>query len=314
MSKKNVLVTGGAGFIGSNLVNELSKDNCVTVIDDLSTGHLKNIQNLIDEQKISFIEGDITDLNFLQKTFRNIDFVFHLAAVSSVPKSIKDPITTNAVNVNGMFNVLLAARDNDVKKVVYSSSCAVYGNPSKCPINENTVTNPLSPYAASKLMGEHYCQLFTEVYELPTVSLRYFNVYGPQQDPGSEYAAVIPKFINLVLENKAIVIYGNGEQTRDFIFVKDVVNANILAAKTNVSGVFNVGSGKKTSIKDLAESIMQIKGKKIEIKYLKPRQGDILHSFADTSKIKKLNDKADYNLEKGLRKTFDWFKKSSSLN
>ncbi|MCG3221081.1 MAG: NAD-dependent epimerase/dehydratase family protein, partial [Candidatus Heimdallarchaeota archaeon] len=193
MSNKKILVTGGAGFIGSNLVKELVKKDSVTVIDDLSTGHIYNIQNLIDEQKITFVKGSVTDLDLLQESFKDVDFVFHLAAVSSVPKSIKDPVTTNAVNVNGMLNVLLAARDNNVKKVVYSSSCAVYGNPLKCPIKENTKTNPLSPYAASKLMGEYYCQVFTDAYDLNTVSLRYFNVYGPQQDPKSEYAAVIPK-------------------------------------------------------------------------------------------------------------------------
>jgi len=309
MSNKKTLVTGGAGFIGSNLVQELSKESHVTVIDDLSTGHLKNIQNLIDERKVTFIKGSITELDLLQKTFKDIDFVFHLAAIASVPKSIDDPFTANAVNVNGTFNVLLAARDNNVKKIVYSSSCAVYGNPLKCPIKEHAETNPLSPYAASKLIGEYYCQVFSEVYNLPTSSLRYFNIYGPNQDPASEYAAVVPKFIKNVLEDKPIIIYGNGKQTRDFVYVKDVVNANIFASKNNVSGVLNVGSGVKTSIKNLAELIMKINRKRVEIKYTSPRPGDILNSYADMSKIRKMNYKLEYDLEKGLKKTVDCFSK-----
>jgi len=314
MSEKKYLVTGGAGFIGSNLVKELSKNADVTVIDDLSTGKLENIQELIDEKKINFIKGSITDVDFLQKEFRNIDYVFHLAAIVSIPKSIIDPVTTHSVNVNGLFNVLIAARDNNVKKVVYSSSCAVYGNPLICPIKENSIKNPLSPYASSKLIGEYYCKIFSEVYKLPTSSLRYFNVYGPNQDPTSEYAAVVPKFIENILENKPIIIYSNGEQTRDFIYVKDVVKANILASKNKEIDVYNVGSGNKTTINELAKIIMKIKGKNIEIKYKDNRPGDILHSYAEMSKIKKLNYKAEYDLKKGLRKTFDWFTKSSSLN
>lgn len=309
MQNKKILVTGGAGFIGSNLVKRLSNDNDIIVLDDLSSGHLKNIQNLIDEKKINFIKGCISDLSLLKKIVENVDYVFHLAAIASVPQSIKDPINTNNVNVNGTFNVLLAAHENDVKKVVYSSSCAVYGNPSKCPINENIEAKPLSPYATSKLIGEYYCQVFSEVYNLSSVSLRYFNIYGPQQDPASEYAAVIPKFIDLSLKNKELIIYGDGKQTRDFVFVKDVVNANILSTKKDVNGVFNVGSGKKTSINHIAESIIKISGKNLGIKYLKPRPSDILHSFADASKFEKMSFRTEYALENGLKQTYEWFKK-----
>lgn len=307
MKGEKIVVTGGAGFIGSNLVKNLSKDNNVTVIDDLSSGNLDNIQDLIDEKKIDFIEGCITDLNLLKKTFKDVIYVFHLAAITSVQKSIKDPNLTQSINVDGLLNVLIASIDNNVKKVVNSSSCAVYGNPTKFPISENTITNPLSPYAKSKLIGEKHCQNFTKNHNLSTVSLRYFNVYGPGQDPNSEYAAVIPKFINLILDDKELIIYGSGEQTRDFVFVEDVVNANIIMAKNNVTGIFNVGSGKATSVNNLAKIIMKINGKKSNTKYEKARPGDILHSYADISKISKLNFKIDYDLELGLRKTNDWF-------
>ena len=309
MIDKKILVTGGAGFIGSNLTRELSKENIVTVIDDLSSGHLGNIKYLIDGNKINFIKGSITDIDLLKKSTKDIDYIFHLAAIASIPKSIKDPVTTHKVNVNGLFNVLTSAKDNNVKKVVFSSSCAIYGNPSKCPIDENTEPNPLSPYSTSKLIGEKYCNLFKEVYDLQTVSLRYFNVYGPRQDPLGDYAAVIPKFISLTLEDKPLIIYGTGEQTRDFIFVKDVVKANILLAENKVSGVFNVGSGKKTSIKDLAESILEISNKDLEIKYQHERPGDIIDSYADISKFKKLDFNTEYNLDEGLKETYNWFNK-----
>jgi len=252
MDGKNIIVTGGAGFIGSNLVKQLVETNHVVVIDDLSTGHIKNIQNLITSKKIEFINGTITDLELLQKTFRNVDYIFHEAAIPSVPRSIKDPLKTNAAIALGTLNVLIAARDNHVKKVIYASSSSVYGDTPTLPKKEDMTPNPLSPYAVSKLTAEYFCQIFTRLYGLSTVSLRYFNVYGPWQDPASEYAAVVPKFITSVLNNRSPIIYGDGEQTRDFTFINDVVNANILAAESTSTGIFNIACGKRISIKNLA--------------------------------------------------------------
>lgn len=311
MKGKNVVVTGGAGFIGSNLVRILAKENQVVVVDDLSIGRLKNIQHLIDDQSITFVKDSVTNLKILQKIFKKVDYVFHEAAIASVPHSIKDPITTNNVNINGTLNVLLAARNNNAKKVVYASSCAIYGNPSKLPIKENISPNPLSPYAISKLVGEYYCKVFTDVYGLSTASLRYFNVYGQRQDPSSEYAAAVPKFINRVLNNTSPTIYGDGLQTRDFTYIKDVVDANIFAAESNATGNFNIAGGKRISINDLANAIMKICGKDLDFAYNDPRPGDIMHSLADISKAKKeLDYEPQITLSEGLKETVQWFLKT----
>jgi UDP-glucose 4-epimerase len=309
--KKRVVVTGGAGFIGSNLVAELTKDNEVIVIDDFSTGDLKNIKDLVDNKKIDFIKGSITDLALLQKTCKNVDYVFHEAAIASVTQSIKDPLAINNVNINGTLNVLVAARDNYVKKVVFASSCAIYGNPLKRPIKESAIPDPLTPYALSKLVGEYYCQVFNKIYNLSTVSLRYFNVYGLHQDPAGDYAAVIPKFINQIFDSRPPPIYGDGKQTRDFIFVADVVRANILAVERDVTGVFNIASGRQTSINDLANGIIEIAEKNIKPVYHAPRPGDIKYSLADISKIKNHGYEPKITLEEGLRTTFEWFSKIS---
>lgn len=308
MKDKNIVITGGAGFIGSNLTKELADENDVTVLDDLSTGYLKNIQDAIDTDKIGFSRGSVTDLNLLQKVFRNVDYVFHEAAIPSVPRSIKDPVKSNHVNINGTLNVLVAAKDNGVEKVVYASSSSAYGNTPTLPKVEDMNPCPLSPYAVSKLAAEYYCQVFTEVYNLPTVSLRYFNVYGPQQDPSSEYAAVVPKFISNVSSNKPPIIYGDGEQTRDFTFVNDVVHANILAAESKATGVFNIAGGKRITITDLTQSIMNLMRKELDVIYEDPRPGDIMHSIADISKARKeLNFEPQFNLSTGLEKTIQWF-------
>ena len=310
MKNKCIIITGGAGFIGSNLVRALEKYNTVKVIDNLSTGYLKNIKDLINNTKIEFIKGNITNLNFLQKTFKDVDYVFHLAAIPSVPRSIINPIKSNHANINGTLNVLIAAKDNNVKKVIYSSSSSVYGDTPTLPKKEDMKPCPLSPYAVGKLTSEYYCQVFTEVYYLPTICLRYFNVYGPHQDKKSEYAAVIPKFITSVLNNNSPVIFGNGKQTRDFTFVKDAVNANILAAKSKETGVFNIAYGKRISINKLAKSIMNIIGKQIKPKYTAPRSGDILHSLADISKAKrKLGYVPKIEIKEGLEETITWFQK-----
>jgi UDP-glucose 4-epimerase len=310
MKDKKIIVTGGAGFIGSNLARFLSKENKTTVIDDLSTGNLINIKDLIEEKQIEFIKGSITDLDLLKEEFKDVDYVFHQAAIPSVPRSIKDPVLSNLVNVNGTLNVLIASKDNNVKKVIYASSSSVYGDTPTLPKKEEMNPCPLSPYAISKMTGEYYCQVFSNIYSLSTISLRYFNVYGPRQDPTSEYAAVIPKFINNILSDRPPIIFGDGKQTRDFTFIDDVVNANILAAESKTCGVFNIAGGKRITIDVLAETIMKIIGKKLEIKYDNPRPGDIKHSLADISKAKKsFNYKPIFNLEKGLKETVKWFQK-----
>jgi len=310
MEGKNIIVTGGAGFIGSNLVKQLVDTNHVIVIDDLSTGHIKNIQNLITSKKIEFINGTITDLELLQKTFKNVDYIFHEAAIPSVPRSIKDPLKTNAVNTSGTLNILIAARDNHVKKVIYASSSSVYGDTPTLPKKEDMTPSPLSPYAVSKLTAEYYCEIFTRIYDLPTVSLRYFNVYGPWQDPTSEYAAVIPKFITSVLHDKSPIIYGDGEQTRDFTFIDDVVTANILAAESTSTGIFNIAGGKRISINDLALLIIKTCRKEAELLYQSPRSGDILHSLADVIRAEdKFNFKSKFSITDGIEETITWFQK-----
>ena len=308
MKNSRIIVTGGAGFIGSNLARKLSEDcNKVIVIDNLSTGNYYNIQDLKKSGKIEFIKGTITDLNLLQQIFKDVDYVFHQAAIPSVPRSIKDPVSTNNANINGTLNVLIASRENDVKKVVFASSSSAYGNIPTLPKKEVMVPHPISPYAVSKLAGEYYCKAFKEVYNLPTISLRYFNVYGPRQNPKSEYAAVIPKFINRVLQGKKPVIYGDGEQTRDFTYVEDVISANILAAETRATGVFNIGGGSNISINSLAELIMKICGERLGLDYSDPAPGDVRHSLADISRAnEKLGYKPKFDLNKGLKETVKW--------
>lgn len=312
MDGKKILITGGAGFIGSNLVNKLMEKNQVVIIDDLSTGNLNNIQEFIDTKKIQFIKGTVTDLNFLQKTFKDIDYVFHQAAIPSVPRSVKDPYTSNYVNANGTLNTLIAAKDNQVKKVIYASSSSIYGDTPTLPKKEDMKPNPLSPYAVSKLTGEYYCDVFTRIYHLPTVSLRYFNVYGPKQDPLSEYAAVIPRFITNVLNDKSPIIYGDGTQTRDFTFVDDVVTVNILAAESHSTGIFNVAGGKRISINELADSIIKLCRKNIKLNYIPLREGDIQHSLADITQAKeKFNYEPKFNITEGIKETIRWFQKQA---
>ncbi len=303
-----IVITGGAGFIGSNIAEELSKekDNEIIIVDDLSTGKMANLRKF--DQNINLVRGSITDLNLLKVVFKGVDYVFHQAAIPSVPRSIKDPIASNNANINGTLNVLVAARDCGVKKVVYASSSSVYGDTPELPKRERMTPNPLSPYAVTKLLGEYYCNVFNNIYGLKTVSLRYFNVYGPRQDPYSDYAAVIPKFINRVSENKPPVIYGDGEQTRDFTFVKDVVRANILAAKSDAEGVYNIANGNRISINELANMIMALIGNDLTPIHDDSREGDVKHSLADISEAKKnLGYEPGYSLEEGLRGTVEWF-------
>jgi len=309
LSKDTAIVTGGAGFIGSHLAAELLKRGYkVIILDDLSTGKRGNIEPILAQGNIQFTEGSITDLSLLNKLFQNIDFIFHLAAIPSVPRSVENPLTSHNVNLTGTLNVLLAAKDNKVKKVIYASSSAVYGDTPTLPKREDMPPDPKSPYAVTKLAAEYYCQTFYEVFGLPTICLRYFNVYGLGQDPGSQYAAVIPNFIARFLENKPPIIFGDGEQTRDFTFVKDAIEANILAAEKDTTGVFNIGTGKKVSINELARLITEITGRDVRPIYREPRPGDIKHSLADISKAKQFGYNPKYNLEEGLRETIGSFK------
>lgn len=307
MNLKVVLVTGGAGFIGSHLAEELVRRGYqVIILDDLSTGRKENIEELIGKPltgEIQFVQGSITDLPLPQKLFQGVDCVFHLAAIPSVPRSLENPLACHEVNITGTLNVLLAAKDNRVKKVIYASSSSVYGDTPTLPKTEGMLPTPQSPYAVTKLCGEYYCRVFEQVYDLPTVCLRYFNVYGPKQDPDSEYAAVIPKFMRRALDGNPPIIFGDGKQTRDFTYVRDVVKATILVAETEARGVYNVGSGNRTTINELAKLILRLIGGHLEPTHQEPRSGDIRHSLADISNIKALGYNPDYSLREGLEET-----------
>ncbi|MFC2007361.1 SDR family oxidoreductase [Chloroflexota bacterium] len=303
---KKVIVTGGAGFIGSHLVEELAKrDYQVAILDDLSTGKKENIEPFLKQGVVDFTEGSITDLPLLNNLFKDALYVFHHAALADVPQSIKDPLTANKVNITGSLNVLLAARDNGIKKVVFASSAAVYGETAGLPQRENLPANPLSPYALTKLAAEYYCEIFRQIYGLSTVSLRYFNVYGTRQDPFSPYASAITAFRGRISQNLAPVIFGDGEQSRDLVFITDVVAANILAAENNAEGVFNIGSGRSTTINQLADLTLKLAGKDLKPVYQEPRPGDPRQSLADISKSRSFGYEPKYSLEEGLRLTLD---------
>lgn len=302
MSQK-FAITGGAGFIGSNLAEALAKDNEVIVIDDLSTGKLANLAGI----DVMLLQGSVTDLSLLESAFEDVDCVFHLAAIASVQKSVEDPVRTNEVNIGGTLNALVAARDAGVKRVVLASSSAIYGDSPALPKKEEMVPDPKSPYAITKLAGEHYCRVFQELYGLETVALRFFNVFGPKQDPSSEYSGVISRFISAVLLGEQPTIYGDGEQTRDFVFVKDVVKACKIAASSE-TGVFNVARGESTSLNQLVKILGETAGKEVPARYAPARAGDIRHSVADIRKIKGIGYRPDYTIEEGLRKTMEWSK------
>ena len=299
------MITGGAGFIGSHLVEELSKASEVLVIDDLSNGKMENLSG----QDVKFVKGSITDLGLLRTSFEDADCVFHLAAVSSVWKSIEDPLGTARINHDGTLNVLMAAREAGVNKVVFSSSAAVYGDAPGAKL-EDFRPEPKSPYGVAKLAGEHYCQVFNELYGMKNISLRYFNVFGPKQE-SSEYATVIPKFIKAVLIGSRPQIFGDGEQIRDFIFVKDVVRANLLAWQHDSTGSYNIASGRCYSINELLKKICEILGEEIEPIYAPPRLGDSMGWMVDISKASKIGFKPEFDLDRGLRCTIEWFQKVS---
>ena len=307
MKNKKILITGGAGFIGSHIANELINDNEITIIDNLSTGNIKNL-NDPEHDNLEFIHEDLCKTNLDDITSR-IDYIFHLAAMASVPLSVEKPVECNEINVNTTVKLLKSAVDNDVKKIVFSSSSAVYGQNTNMPLKETEPFMPTSPYAASKANCEVYLKSFYESYGLNYTALRYFNVFGPKQDKNSHYAAVMPNFISSLLEGKPAKIYGDGEQTRDFVYVGDVVKANINACKSNYNGAVNVASGKNITINRLYEIIRDTLGSELEPKYLPERLGDVRHSLADVSNMEKINLNIDSsNFESQLQETVNWFR------
>jgi UDP-glucose 4-epimerase len=311
MSK--VLVTGGAGFIGSNLTETLLKQgHLVRVLDNFSTGRMENLVFDKAFPSLEIIEGDTCDLSICQRAMNDVEFVFHQAALPSVQRSVEDPLTSNSVNVEGTLNVLLAARDVGVKRFVYASSCAVYGDDPIIPKREEMPPNPLSPYALQKYIGEQYCRLFSQLYSLETVSLRYFNIFGPKQDPTSIYSAVIPKFINAMLEGRPPIVFGDGEQSRDFTYIDNVVQANLLAMSADhLNGeAINIACGKRISLNKLLDILKDIIGSKVSPIYQEPRKGDIRHSLADIQKGKRiLNYCPTVEIGDELKKTVEYFQR-----
>jgi UDP-glucose 4-epimerase len=311
MSK--VLVTGGAGFIGSNLTEALLKQgHRVRVLDDFSTGKRENL--LYDETypSLEMVEGDIRDLAVCQKAIKDIEYVFHQAALPSVQRSVEDPLGSNAVNAGGTLNILFAAREETVKRVIYASSSSIYGDTPTLPKHEEMLSNPLSPYALQKYIGEQYCRLFYQLYGLETVSLRYFNIFGPKQDPASVYSAVIPRFIDALLKGHPPLIFGDGEQSRDFTYIGNVVQANLLAmAAEHLHGeAINIACGKRVSLNQLLNILKEIVGSKVSPVHEEPRKGDVKHSLADINKGKRLlNYDPQVGIEMGLKKTVEFFQK-----
>jgi len=305
-----IIVAGGAGFIGSNLSKYWYDNNAeVNIIDNLRSGHL---ENLTDMENIKFYEGSITDKNFIEPIFVNADYVFNFAAMVSVEESVNKPELCESINLGGLKNILEAASECRVKKVVHASSAAVYGEEPGLPKKENDTVAPISPYGQTKLDGEKICEDFTKQKGMKTVCLRYFNVYGMNQRINSAYAAVIPNFINQALNNEPLIINGDGEQTRDFVFVNDVVNANVLSAiNENITGVYNISNESVISIKQLARKIIELTDSNSEIIFNDPRKGDIKHSYASTEKARsEFGYKPTYNLDTGLVETIEYFKRT----
>lgn len=310
MHNKKVVITGGLGFIGSHLVDALAGDNEITIIDNLATGRVANIAHLSDTGltvlRRGVEEGDLRD------EFEGCDYVFHQAALPSVPRSIKDPLATNEANVTGTLKVLLAAVASGIKKVIFASSSSVYGDTPTLPKREDMSVRPISPYAVTKATGEQYCTVFERVYGLPTVALRYFNVFGPRQDPQSQYAAVIPKFITAILNDVPPTVYGDGLQSRDFTYVKHVVEANVRACESSTSGIFNIACGRSVTINELIACINDIVGKDVEPTYVAPRPGDVKHSLADIERAQAFGYRPAGDFKRELAETIRWFEHGST--
>jgi nucleoside-diphosphate-sugar epimerase len=308
---KNYLVTGGAGFIGSHLVKKiLEQGDAVRVADNLSTGLRENLEPFFTNPHFEFMEGDLTLLQTANDAAKGMDIVLHQAALPSVARSVQDPLASHQANATATLNLLIASRGHGIKKFVYASSSSIYGNNPQLPKREDFPVMPVSPYALTKYAGERYCQIFWQIYGLPTVCLRYFNVFGPNQDPASPYSAVIPKFIASFLKGETPVIYGDGNQSRDFTFVENVVSANLLAAQSEkgMGEVFNIACGSRTSLNELIALLQEMSGKKIQPEYRPARQGDVLHSLADIAKAADLLDyKPLVDIKTGLQKTYAWY-------
>ncbi len=308
------LVTGGAGFIGSHLVEELmAKGESVRVLDNFFTGKRENLKEWLGE--VELIEGSVEDLETCKEAVDGVEFVLHQAALCSVPRSVEDPLATNATNVTGSLNLLWASRDASVRRFVCAGSSSVYGDSEVLPKDENMKPNPCSPYAISKLVMEHYCKVFSRLYGLETVVLRYFNVYGSRQDPDSPYAAVIPSFVEALLRGERAKVFGDGEQSRDFTYVRDCVQANLIACRERRAAgeVFNIASGKRVVINDLYDVIAGLLGKEDRPTYEAPRPGDVRHSLADISKAKRLLGwEPRYTIGQGLREAIQWYERNLS--
>lgn len=315
------LVTGGAGFIGSHIVERLLKEgHSVRVLDNFSTGRRENLSFVnnypLSAKRYTLIEGDIRNLNTCREAVKGIDFLLHQAAMRSVPKSVNDPLSYNEVNVTGTLNLLLASRDFKVKRFVYASSSSVYGETEKLPEKETDLPQPISPYAASKMTGEHYCRVFSHIYKLETVCLRYFNVFGPRQSLESEYAVVVPKFITSILNDKNPPVHGDGRQSRDFTYIDNVVEANLLSCEIRgISGeVFNIASGRAYTVLELLGHLNKILGTHLRPEFTPPRPGDVRHTLASIKKAKKLlNFKVEVDFLQGLKDTLEWFKSHPNL-
>lgn len=318
LSQHNFLITGGAGFIGSNIVEYLLKYNAkkVRVLDNFSTSTHANIEEFKTNPAFELIEGDIRDSETCKKVLEGIDYVTHQAALGSVPRSINDPVTSNDVNISGFLNVLIAARDAGVKRMVYAASSSTYGDHPGLPKVEDKIGNPLSPYAVTKYVNELYASVFSKTYDFHTIGLRYFNVFGPKQNPKGPYAAVIPLFIQSALQSKAPYINGDGETSRDFTFVENAVQANVkamLATGVAEHEVMNIAFGERTTLNQLWQRITEIAGIKFSPEYREERKGDVRHSLADISKANSsISYSPAYSVLEGLRISYDWYKNSAS--
>ncbi|MBA3512950.1 MAG: SDR family oxidoreductase [Pyrinomonadaceae bacterium] len=307
------LVTGGAGFIGSSIASALASSGArVRVIDDMSTGYLENLDEIGGD--IDFVKASVADETALRHALEDVELVFHEAAIPSVPRSIENPRQTHTASVDSTFSLLLASRDKKVRRVIYAASSSAYGDQPALPKREDMLPDPLSPYAVAKLVGEYYCQVFTRVYKLETLSLRYFNVFGPRQDPSSQYSGVISRFISVLLKDQRPVIYGDGEHSRDFTYIDNIVEANLKAAETHkgLGSIINIATGRRVSLNLLLAEIKDLTGKgHLNAEYQEPRAGDVVHSMADISRAREfLGFEPRVELREGLQLTIDWWKQS----
>ncbi|MEM6965646.1 MAG: SDR family oxidoreductase [Bacteroidota bacterium] len=316
-NKKKILLTGGAGFIGSNLIPVLLDDDrveLVRIFDNLSTGERGNFKEYLDHPKFEFMWGDIREYNSCMEACQGMDLISHQAALGSIPRSIKAPLTTNNVNITGTLNIFTAAKDCKIKRVVFAASSSTYGDSTTLPKREEIIGDPISPYAVTKLVNELYARVFSRIFDIEFIGLRYFNVFGKKQNPHGAYAAVIPLFINAILEDKPITINGDGEQSRDFTYIKNVVQANVKALFTEnpkaVNEIYNVACGQRITINELFYSLKEIAGSDIEPQYRSSRLGDIKHSLADISKAKNLlGYEPTHDVKAGLKEVYEWYRK-----